>query len=102
MIIRRAIILPYEIYFAYTGKRSNTMKTNVFTCLIPLFMAVCLFSFTACSDNNAEDLFKTAQFEELQNNKEHAEILYKEILKNYPESEYSKKAEKRLSELIDK
>ena len=78
------------------------MKINIFACLIPLFMAVCLFSFTACSENNAEGLFKTAQFEELQNNREHAEILYKEILANYPDSEYSKKAEKRLSELNDK
>ena len=78
------------------------MKTNIFACLMPLFMTVCLFSFTACSGNNAEDLFKTAQFEELQNNKEHAEILYKKILNNHPESEYSKKAEKRLSELNDK
>ena len=78
------------------------MKTKIFACLIPFFMAVSLFSFTACSENNAEDLFKTAQFEELQNNKEHAEILYKKFLNNYPESEYSKKAEKRLSELNDK
>ena len=68
------------------------MKTKIFACLIPFFMAVSLFSFTACSENNVEDLFKTAQFEELQNNKEHAEILYKKILNNYPESEYSKKA----------
>jgi hypothetical protein len=102
MIFRSAIILPVKIYRAYTWERGNVMKTNIFACLIPLFMAVCLFSFTACAENNAEDLFKTAQFEELQNNREHAEILYKEILANYPDSEYSKKAEKRLSELNDK
>lgn len=78
------------------------MKTRIFACLVQLFMALCFFSFSACSENNAEDLFKTAQFEELQNNKEHAEILYKEILTKYPESEYSNKAEKRLSELNDK
>jgi hypothetical protein len=77
------------------------MKTKMFACLMPLFIAVCFFGFTACSENNAEDLFKTAQFEELQNNREHAEILYKKILNKYPESEYSKKAEKRLSELHD-
>ncbi len=102
MIFRSAIILPVKIYRAYTWERGNVMKINIFACLIPLFMTVCFLSFTACSSNNAEDLFKTAQFEELQNNKEHAEILYKEILNNYPESEYSKKAEKRLSELNDK
>ena len=54
---------------------------------------------SACSANNAEDLFKTAAFEELQNNQEHAVELYQEIIKKYPENEFSQKAKDRLTEL---
>jgi len=35
----------------------------------------------------------------LQKNREHAQQLYEDILKKYPQSEYAKKAETRLSEL---
>jgi TolA-binding protein len=55
--------------------------------------------FSACSSNNAEELFKTAQFEELQNNQEHAVELYREIIKKYPENEFSQKAKVRLTEI---
>ena len=47
-------------------------------------------------------MFETAQFEELQNNHEHAEELYRKIIKEYPESEYAKKSKERLLELEDK
>ena len=60
---------------------------------------VCLIMFAACSANSAEEIFKTAQFEELQNNKEHAEQLYHEIIKKHPESEYAVKAKERISAL---
>ena len=53
----------------------------------------------ACTGGDAEELFKTAQFEELQNNNEHARQLYEEIIKKYPESEYAMKANSRLSEM---
>jgi TolA-binding protein len=53
----------------------------------------------SCSSNQAEELFETAQFEELQNNREHARQLYEDIMKNYPESDYAGKAEDRLSGL---
>jgi len=53
----------------------------------------------ACTGGNGEELFKTAQFEELQNNNEHARQLYEEIIKKYPESEYAIKASSRLSEM---
>jgi TolA-binding protein len=53
----------------------------------------------SCSSNQAEELFKTAEFEELQNNREHARQLYEDILKNYPESDYAGKAADRLSDL---
>ena len=52
-----------------------------------------------CSGNKAGELFETAKFEELQNNREHAIQLYEEIVKQYPGSEHARKAEKRLAEL---
>lgn len=57
------------------------------------------FLFSGCSGNKAGELFETAKFEELQNNREHAMQLYEEIVKKYPDSDYAKKAGKRLSEL---
>jgi TolA-binding protein len=60
---------------------------------------ICLATFAACSGNSAEETFKTAQFEELQNNKEHARQLYNEIIHKYPETGYAGKAKERLSEL---
>lgn len=64
-----------------------------------IFTLAVLFSLSACSGNNDKELFETAKFEELQNNKEHATELYEEILKKYPKSEYAKKAEERLNAL---
>ncbi len=64
-----------------------------------LFIVLSLFLFAACSENRAEELFKTAQFEELQNNREHAEKLYREIAEKYPKSDYARKAEESLSNL---
>ena len=60
---------------------------------------ICMTAFAACSGNNAEEIFKTAEFEELQNNKEHAEQLYNEIIQKHPGSEYAVKAKERISEL---
>ncbi len=58
-----------------------------------------LFAVSGCSGSNAKELFDTAQFEELQNNKEHAVQLYEEIIKKHPKSEYAKKSQERLSKL---
>jgi hypothetical protein len=52
-----------------------------------------------CGGDKAEELFGTAQFEEKQNNQEHARQLYEEIVKDYPTSETAKKAAERLSQL---
>ena len=60
---------------------------------------ICLITFAACSGNSAEETFKTAQFEELQNNKAHAEQLYNEIIDKHPESEYADRAKERISAL---
>ena len=50
-------------------------------------------------DNRAQELFETAELEELQNNQDHARQLYQEIIRKFPDSEYAKNAEERLSRL---
>ena len=66
-----------------------------------LIAAMCLFFFSACSDNGAkaEELFETAQFEELQKNREHALQLYTDIIERYPESKFAQKAKVRMAAL---
>lgn len=78
------------------GVKMNSLFSKV---IIPLFIFVCFVMPLSCSSNQAEELFETAQFEELQNNREHARQLYEDILKKYPESKYAEKAEERLSDL---
>ena len=73
-------------------------RVFVKTCII-IAALICLMTFAACSGNSAEEIFKTAQFEELQNNKEHAEQLYNEIIHKYPDSEYADRAKERISAL---
>ena len=62
-----------------------------------------IFSFllfvAACSGSGAKDLYETAQFEELQNNHRHALQLYKEIVRDYPGSEFAKKSGKKIIKL---
>lgn len=58
---------------------------------------VCLLS--ACSDKQAQELYMTAQFEERQNNVQHAKELYQEIVTKYPKSDYAKDARARLNHL---
>ncbi len=59
--------------------------------------------FSAClaagCGNKAAELYDTAQFEELQHNKDHAIRLYEEIERRYPDSEQAKKVRNRLSAL---
>lgn len=68
--------------------------------IVIVLAAISFCMFSACSADQAKDLFETAQFEELQNNREHAEQLYKEIISKYPDSTYSRKAAARLAEII--
>ncbi len=70
--------------------------------VVLLFIIVFILTLPACSANNAQELFETAQFEELQNNHEHAKQLYEEIIIKYGGSEHAKKAGERLSELRKK
>ena len=54
---------------------------------------------TACSGDKAKELYETAQFEEKQNNREHAIKLYEEIVSKYPGSPNAKIARERLAAL---
>lgn len=67
------------------------MKQVAF-CLMVIFS----LSASACSGNKAPELLQTAQFEEVQNNKEHAAKLYEEIVSRFPDSTEAKKAKERL------
>ena len=68
------------------------MKSLFFT--LALIFAVSLLS---CSADKAAELFETAQFEELQNNNEHAQQIYEDIVNKYPKSGSARKAEERLT-----
>ena len=64
---------------------------------ILVLLMVFVLAFSGCSEKKAKELFETAQFEELQKNQKHATQLYEEIIGKYPETDYAKKAEERLS-----
>ena len=49
-----------------------------------------------------QQLFETAQFEELQNNHSHARELYERIIRADPDSDFAKKAEARMAEMEKK
>ena len=66
---------------------------------ILILVMIAGLSTAGCSGNNAKELFETAQLEELQNNRDHAIKLYREIIEKDPESEYAGKARKRLDAL---
>lgn len=61
----------------------------IFTGLLP----------TACSGNAAQEIYDTAKLEELQNNPEHALILYQEIVDKYPSSPLAEKAREQIKVL---
>lgn len=66
---------------------------------IILILLMCFsLALYGCSDKAAE-IYDIAQFEEKQKNNKHAEELYEEIIKKYPDSEYAKKAKERLPKL---
>jgi len=62
--------------------------------LIAVILAV--LTVTGCVADNGKELFETAQFEEKQHNVQHAEQLYREIVKKWPDSVYGQKAAERL------
>ena len=67
--------------------------------MLGLFLAACLIVLLAGCGDKAKDLYDTAQFEEKQFNKPNATKLYREIVKEYPNSIYAERAKARLVEL---
>jgi outer membrane protein assembly factor BamD (BamD/ComL family) len=57
---------------------------------------------SACSGQKASEIYNTAKFEELQNNRQHAIQLYEQIIVRYPSSEYAVKSKERIDELKKK
>ena len=66
---------------------------------ILILLAVCCTALTACSGDQGKQQLETAQFEEKQNNREHAIKLYEEIVTRYPGSPNAKTARERLHAL---
>lgn len=67
--------------------------------ILSLF-ALVIIGLTACnSANGGAQQMETAQFEEKQNNKEHAIKLYEEVVSKYPGSANAKLAQERLHAL---
>lgn len=62
-----------------------------------ILAALLVTSIVGCSDKGAQELYMTAQFEERQNNVQHAKDLYEEITTKYPTSSYAKDAHGRLA-----
>jgi TolA-binding protein len=73
------------------------MRGYVFSAMLLIGLVV-----AGCSGDKGKELFETAQFEEKQNNREHAGKLYEEIIAKYPDSAFAKQAQARLAELKTK
>jgi hypothetical protein len=63
------------------------------------FFATCLLLLLVGCGDKVKDLYDTAQLEEKQFNKPHAEKLYRRIVEDYPDSPYTSQAKTRLAEL---
>ncbi len=70
--------------------------------ILLIFFITLTVMFSACSGKKAEEIYETAQFEELQKNTVHAKQLYQEITEKYPDTEYAVKASERLKALEKK
>ncbi len=64
-----------------------------------ILLTVCCTALTACSNDQGKQQLETAQFEEKQNNKEHAVKLYEEVVTKYAGSPNAKIAQERLNTL---
>jgi outer membrane protein assembly factor BamD (BamD/ComL family) len=64
-----------------------------------ILAAVCSMAVTACSGDQGKQQLETAQFEEKQNNREHALKLYEEVVTRYPGTPNAKTAQDRLNAL---
>ena len=66
---------------------------------ILILLAVCCTALSACSGDQGKQQLETAQFEEKQNNREHAVKLYEEVVTKHPNSPNAKIAQERLNAL---
>jgi outer membrane biogenesis lipoprotein LolB len=64
-----------------------------------ILLAVCCTALSACSSDQGKQQLETAQFEEKQNNREHAVKLYEEVVTKYAGSPNAKIAQERLNAL---
>ncbi len=64
-----------------------------------ILLVVCCTALSACSGGQGKEQLEIAQFEELQNNHEHAIQLYEEVVSKYPDSPNAKTAQERLKAL---
>ena len=75
-------------------------KANFRSCIV-LSLGLFVFGVVGCGED-PQQLFETAQFEELQNNQSHARELYERIIQTSPDSKFAKNAKERLAELDKK
>ena len=67
--------------------------------VISTIAAAAILAASGCTAEKGKEQFETAQFEEKQNNRDHAIQLYEEIVKKYPDSPVAKKSGERLTVL---
>jgi outer membrane protein assembly factor BamD (BamD/ComL family) len=65
--------------------------------LIWLLLSLLLLALAGCNSDQGKQQLETAQFEEKQNNRDHAVKLYEEVVSKYPGSPNAKIAQERLS-----
>jgi len=66
---------------------------------ILIMLTACCTALFACSGDQGKQQLETAQFEEKQNNREHAMKLYEEVVAKYPGSPNARIAQERLNAL---
>ncbi len=71
------------------------MLSSVHVCYRWIGLGVFCFMLWGCGEDPRQ-LFETAQFEEQQHNRAHAQELYEQIIHQHPESEFAEKARQRI------
>lgn len=64
--------------------------------IILTIAAAAMLTTAGCAAEKGKEQFETAQFEEKQNNRDHAIQLYEEVVKKYPNAPLAQKAQERL------
>ncbi len=66
--------------------------------VVALVLAVAL---AGCSSGGAQEMYDTAQLEEVQDNPENAAKIYRKLIEQYPDSLQAEKARSRLEALAE-